>query len=175
MVIYVQLVWLMDSHLSVSSGIFTDFESSVFVYAITCLISFRRKLMQSRITCQREPLLPLAQMGGFYVPLLILEAGFPRAPGSGGGHSSTMEKRRKCQRGVWVYRSPSDSQQISSTYDIFIVKLWTGKTNITIAFRFKMKKSLNSKFGNVQKLNIRKEFIALIKNATEGLPWWSSD
>lgn len=75
----------MDSHLSVSSGIFTDFESSVFVYAITCLISFRRKLMQSRIICQREPLLPLAQMGGFYVPLLILEAGFPRAPGSGGG------------------------------------------------------------------------------------------
>lgn len=74
-----------------------------------------------------------------------------------------------------MYRSPSDSQQISSTYDIFIVKLWTGKTNITIAFRFKMKKSLNSKFGNVQKLNIRKEFIALIKNATEGLPWWSSD
>lgn len=73
----------MDSYLSVSSeSLLTG--SSVFVHAVTCLISFRRKLRQSRIICQREPLLPLAQIGGFYVPLLILETGFPRATGGGG-------------------------------------------------------------------------------------------
>lgn len=57
--------------------------------------------MQSRIICQREPLLPLAQMGGFYVPLLILEAGFPRAPGSGGGGATPLPwKRGESVRGV---------------------------------------------------------------------------
>lgn len=93
----------------------------VFTYAFACLVGFIRKSRPFGVILSiRQP--PLLS-----APLPVFSW-----------------KNGTCQSGGWGYCSPSDYRPISYC-DILFLKLWTGKMNIAIAFKFRMKKTQNSK------------------------------